>query len=293
MATHFSARICVSLGDYYEIPETCPFMTTCPVVCVASVKDCPTSCHDNEAGWNLTTATSLCVSGSCETDCGHYNEETDNPCTCPLYPIACPTVVDFYDECFAMFQPYYDNNTCSEEESESPPSVSYTGFYYRLCYSWISAITLLVIGWCFFNEKLCRNTDQTSLPMRTAGSNQKPRSGKEKHDAWIQVGYRRTVIGTLLCALVLLTVVGIQLLLLLLCILYNVQNGSITRWSPAFESMSQVEKTFILTWMVGFPWTLSLKYVRSGLDTLFLRRCPIRVGVQWPGHTDFGQSFGQ
>jgi hypothetical protein len=219
-------------------------------------------------------------------NCSHYDVELDNPCTCSMFPIACPRVVDYYDDCLAMFQPFYDKNTCLDGDSGSSPASSYsfTGFYYRMCYIWIVAVSMLVIAWCFFNEKLCHRSDQTSLPMLTAESR------KETPGAWVQIGYQRTIIGTAIYGLVLLTAIGIQVLLLILCILYNIQNGTITRWSPVFETMAQVEKTFILVWLVGFPWTLSLKYIQAGLETLFLRRCLVcdatHIAVVAPSRID-------
>jgi hypothetical protein len=264
--------LCPILGDYYEIPQTCPFMTTCPVVCVAKVEDCPTDCATHTSGWNASSATSLCVDGSCEMDC---RQHADNPCTCPLFPIACPRVVDFYDDCFAMFQPFYDGNVCPEEEWGPIPQVS-TSAFHIVFYTWIGAVTMLMVCWCHYNEKLVPNFTKMSMPLIGGAIN------PSIEEAWQQHGYRRCIVGVTIYWLVTITIYGIQFLFCFLSVSYFVSVGLITRWSPIFDDPAQVQRLFISVWFVGFVWTMGLSCVRlrTRLDCLFLRRCPLSDATQ-------------
>jgi hypothetical protein len=270
VASVFAHRVvyCSFLGDYHEIPQTCPFMTTCPVVCVAKVKDCPTACADNTSGWSASSVTSLCVTGSCEMDCSQYDADMDNPCPCPLFPIACPKVVEYYDECFAMFQPFYDGNVCPEEEEYSIPQVS-TSAFFTAFYTWIAGLTALMVCWFYYNEKLCPSSDTTSMRMREGAL-----KSTRGHSLY-QHGYRRCILGTALYAMVIVTVIGIQFLFFFLTICFYMAAGSITRWPPVFYDPDQVLRVFVSVWFVGFTWTVSLRYMRdrTDLDCLFLRRC--------------------
>jgi hypothetical protein len=235
-------------------------MTTCPVVCAAAADDCPTKCVGN---------TTLCASGSCEETCPGIDE---SPCGCPNLPIACPKVVDYYDECFVSFQRFYDSNTeCEAEQQSAIPPMSYTGPYFIFGYGWVGTVTILVIGWCYFNEKLCPCRETTCVSVKV-NSTSKNIDGV----VWTQTGYKRTVPGTLIYVLVLLTCIGFQFALFTLIILFYVQVGSITRWAPVFNDVEHVNTTFILVWAVGFPWTMAFRFIGTGIDTLFLRRCRLQ-----------------
>jgi hypothetical protein len=247
-------------------------MTTCPVVCVARADDCPTACDDSESGWNISSGISRCVTGSCETDCSQYDEVMDNPCTCPLFPIACPRVVDYYDDCFEKFQLFYDGNVCPEEESGPTPQVSTAVFYTVFC-TWMSAVTLLIVCWCWYNEKLCPGYSATSMRLRKGAQ-------KSTGDAVLyQHGYRRCILGTTIYALVIITIIGIQFLFFFLTICYYLAVGSITRWDPVFNDYEQVLRVFVMAWLVGFAWSISISYVSIGLNSLFLRRCSLLVAT--------------
>jgi hypothetical protein len=243
-------------------------MTTCPLVCVATSRDCPTVCSDE-----LT----LCPTGSCEDNCGKYDMKTDNPCPCPDLPVACPVVVDYYDECLSTFMPFYDNNTaCLDDHLDSTPLLSYTGPYFIVCYAWISIVTALVMGWCYYNEKLCPNQMSTSTSI--APAKMKPFRSNEK-EVWGQTGYKRSLIGAAIYGLVHLTFAGIQFLLFLLTIFYYMQQGAITKWPTIFSDATQVLEVFILVWMIGFPWTMVFQLIPTGIESLFLRRCPLSVAT--------------
>jgi hypothetical protein len=239
-------------------------MTTCPVVCVASVDDCPTTCTGN---------TTLCGSGSCEEDCSGYEA---TPCGCPSLPVACPKVIDYYDDCINSFQSFYDNNTaCLGEQEYSTPPMSYTEPIFVFGYSWICTVTVLVIGWCFYNEKLYPRREVTSVCIQVKHTS---KANAEQPEFSMQTGYKRTIVGSLIYIMVVMTLIGIQLVLFSLVILYYVQVGAVTRWPQVFNvfnSVDQVNKTFISVWMIGFPWTMAFCFIPTGIHTLFLRRCPI------------------
>jgi hypothetical protein len=253
-------------------------MTTCPVVCVADVADCPTSCQDNSKRINVT----LCVSGSCEEICAEYNYREDaNPCTCESLPIACPKVVDYYDDCFAEFQSFYDDNSlCLEAMSESLQMVSFTGPYFVFCYVWICSATVLVVGWCYYNETVCPNRSKTMAKFRVPHSTASGGRKRKYDESATQTGYKSTLVGTGVHAVVVATSIGFQFLLLLTTLFYYMQQGVITRWPVVFEDEAQTLQAFIMTWMVGLPWTMAFLYVRAGSHTLFLRRCSLRDATQ-------------
>jgi len=205
------------VGDYAEVPDTCPAMTTCPIVCVASIEDCPTSCEEGKV---------LCNDGRCEFSCTG-DEETACVDRCESMTITCPKVVDFYDACQEKYAAYYDaESECIDSQTEMIPQVSFTGPWFLVCYFWISGVTALVMLWCFFNQKLSPVQDST-LPMSELG--------------WSQTGYKRHLLGMIIHGLVMLTLFGVQFLLLILVILYYMQQGVIlSNFEPVFQDEVQV-----------------------------------------------------
>ena len=67
-------------GDFVDPTFNCPATTTCPVVCMAEDQQCPDALTcDEKSGLNST----LCMDGSCSTDCTSANLEFDpdeSPC---------------------------------------------------------------------------------------------------------------------------------------------------------------------------------------------------------------------
>jgi hypothetical protein len=244
------------------VPETCPAMTTCPIVCVSKVEECPTTCSGNMT---------LCASGMCQEEC---DVNDLSPCACPSSPTACPKLVDYYDECFTSFQSFYDQAAaCQEEQLASIQETSFTGPYFVFFIAWICTVTAMVVGWCYFNEKLCPFPEATSVIFRMNPTSALKEEGGRS--LCTQTGYKRTFAGTIVYIFVLLTLIGIQLLLFVLVMLFYIQSGAVTRWDPVFASVEEVNKAFILAWMVGFPWTMAFCFIPTGVYTLFLRRCPI------------------
>jgi hypothetical protein len=134
-----------------------------------------------------------------------------------------------------------------------------------VCYFFISITTALTIAWGIFNEKLFPVKDSTLL-LQGSGS---------KKATWTQTGYREHIAGSFIYWMVMVTMVGIQLLLLTLTIFYYMQQGAITRWDPVFKDEVQVLEAFIGTWMVGIVWSFAYRYPIS-MHTFFLRRCRLQ-----------------
>lgn len=244
-------------GDYAEIPEECPATTTCPVVCVANLTECPTACGDG---------LSLCATGNCETDCAAF-EVYEVPCACDALGIACPKVVDLFPVCFERFQNFYDNNTaCVDAQVEAVPLLSFTGPWFLACYFVLAGVSILVMLWCFLNQKIFPVGSSTM----TLESTTKASSG-----VWTQTGYKTHPIGFVIHILVNLTFLAIQVLLFATTIFYYMQQGSITRWPLVFQDEAQVLKAFEIVWMVGFVWTIAFRYPSTGAYALFLRRCDL------------------
>jgi hypothetical protein len=261
----------VHKGDFWEVPESCPALTTCPTICAATLEDCPTTCQDSP---HWSNATRLCATGTCENDCSHYDHVLDNPCTCSTLPIACPKVVDYYDQCLVAYKAFYDKTTeCSVSESQSTPHVSLTGPYFLACYLWISAVTLSAVGWCYCNEKMFPRYDVTTMRMK--GAKGKRKGSESKKEAWLQTGYKRNIFGTAIYVSVVVTMVGIQILLFVFTVDYYNTQESISTWPSIIPDTQQLLAVYVAVWMIGFPWTICFQFIPSGIETLFLRRCPI------------------
>jgi hypothetical protein len=123
-------------------------------------------------------------------------------------------------------------------------------------------VTVLIVAWCFFNQKLVPVADST-VPLEDG---EIPKT---------QTGYKRGVVGSIVYVLTTLTLLGFQILLATTCILYYVQQEAIMRWQPIFEDEEQALFAFLMSWMVGFVWTFALRWPHS-IPSLFFRRCVLR-----------------
>ena len=252
-------QIFVRSGDFAEdLPFDCPATTTCPVVCVADVANCPTACDE---GLNL------CLSGHCAVDCTEF-DTFESPCSCGDFVVTCPKVIDLFDSCFERFQtPYYDEVTaCEEAAEEAIPLLSWSGPWFLACYIGLATVSVLVMGWCYFNQKLC----PVSTSMKPLMASMENSTG-----SWSQTGYKTHPVGSFLFFLVTASYVGIQILMFYLVIMYYVQQEAITRFPVHFQSDVQVLKAFEVVWMIGLVWCLALRYPDTGMYNLFLRRCEI------------------
>ena len=193
----FVLRTFACSGDFAEdLPFDCPATTTCPVVCVSDVLNCPTVCED---GLNL------CLSGHCAEDCTEF-DTFENPCSCGDYIITCPKVADLFDTCFERFQtPYYDEVTvCEEAEEEAIPLLSWSGPWFVACYVGLAIVAVLLVGWCYFNQKIFPISN-SMMPLMASMDN--------SAGSWSQTGYKTHPIGSFIFFLVTLSCVGIQVLM--------------------------------------------------------------------------------
>lgn len=246
-------------GDFFEVPGACPASTTCPVVCVTNVTDCPTVCGDG-----LT----LCTTGNCELDCTFWDDgKLANPCTCTTQTIACPKVVDLFTTCADRFQGFYDENKqCLINDATAVEQLSFTEPWFLVCYYWIIGVSVSVMLWCLYNEKIYPVATST-VPLEAAN--------EISGGAWTQTGYQRHLVGSLIYLSVIFTFAAFQFLLFLLTIFFYMQQGAIDRWPPVFQDEIQVLKAFQIVWMVGIVWCLAFRYPSTGVRALFYRRCSL------------------
>jgi hypothetical protein len=224
----------LNLGDYAEIPESCPATTTCPLICVADESDCPTTCTDG---------LKLCLDGTCMSIC---DESIESPCECDEAMVACAKVIDLYDSCKSKYEVQYDEYaTCLEEQEEAVETLSFTSPWFLLVYFWMVCTSLLVVVWCAYNQKIAPCTEKSiqCLTPISASSNGSPTKEFDQND-WLITGYKKHIIGTFLCIIVWITLWGIQFLLFLLTIFYYMQQEAITRWTPVFYDEGQVLMAF-------------------------------------------------
>jgi hypothetical protein len=213
------------------VPESCPATTTCPVVCAEEESLCPTACKDG---------LSLCADGSCSVSC---DSSIESPCACETRPFACAKVNDYYPNCTTSYAYEYAAYTdCIANQEEALPQVSFTGPVFLFCYFYISGVTLLVIVWCFYNQKVCpipesvKSLTPTSMITTTVNGEQQE---------WTQTGYKKNLVGTIIKFLVWTNLWGIQFLLALTTILYYQQQGAILISSPpVFHDAVQVLLAF-------------------------------------------------
>lgn len=113
----------LEFGDYADPTFNCPATTTCPIVCVNTVTDCPSDANCALANpETLDHEFELCVDGTCADLT--LNETCDSslvsPCTCSGFEFTCAKQIDLYDSCYDRFDSYYEaNSQCQAEEEES------------------------------------------------------------------------------------------------------------------------------------------------------------------------------
>jgi hypothetical protein len=246
------AFVQADFGDFVDPTYECPASTTCVQVCVADVVDCPTEmlCGSNEI---------ICADGSCAVEC---DQGLETPCDYECASVACNKVVDEYDACNEKYASYYDfEASCGEAESAAA-LFSWNEPAFVFLYCWISVVTVLILVWCFFNQKLVPVADST-MPLQDGDI---PKT---------QTGYKIGIVGGTVYALAALTLLGFQILLATTTVLYYIEQEAITRWQPVFEDTEQALLAFEIVWCVGALWTFALKWPHS-VRSLFFRRCVLR-----------------
>ena len=228
----------LAFGDYVDPTFQCPATTTCRVVCVAAAEDCPqdSQCPDDGNEYEL------CSDGTCANI--NANEacdaEAESPCGCEALPFACAKQIDLYPVCTEeRFQSYYDAETeCIEAQVEALPQVDFTGPWFVACYVGLSAVTVIMLIWCAWNQRLspvegstvpleCAKKDKSLVNTSTSIDQQAGAAAAvlistsiETDSVWTQTGYKTTVVGMSVYVLVILTHIIIQFLLLALTVEY-------------------------------------------------------------------------
>jgi Cation transporter/ATPase, N-terminus len=264
------------IDDYAEDPGECPATTTCAVVCVANAADCPIVPNCTELGYELCVETQMC-SANCRTVANVTLDAT--LCPCRALPYACPRQVDLYPSCRERFGAYHAANAAclaAQALQDLPPKLSFAGPWFVVCYVYYTVLAVAVVAWCYANQVLFPVPTST-VPMAAAAA-AAVSTTTQSTEEWTQTGYKIELVGSILDAMVELSFLLIQFLLLLTTIFYYQQQGLITRWgdTPVFEDEGQVLTAFILVWMIGIVWCFAFRYPSTGVQSLFLRRCDIR-----------------
>jgi hypothetical protein len=142
IAVIFAATICdAEFGDYADPTFACPATTTCRRVCVKASNDCPDAM---KCPANLT----LCADGTCAEEC---DLQLTSPCLHACAPVACPKVIDTYDQCQSLYGKYYvEEDTCAFEAIVPPPHLTYMEPVFKFAYAWVSTVWILIMLWCAF-----------------------------------------------------------------------------------------------------------------------------------------------
>lgn len=112
-------------NDFVDPTYNCPARTTCPVICVSSVQNCPTKCEFGEQ---------VCADGSCAVVC---DESLESACEEDCANVACPKVDDFYNICQEKFGSYYEAvERCIEDEKADLHLLNFNETPYVFGYTW-------------------------------------------------------------------------------------------------------------------------------------------------------------
>lgn len=233
------SAIKADFGDYVDPTFNCPAMTTCRQVCVAEVSDCPSTmqCSDN-----LT----LCADGVCAPFC---TGEEVSPCAFNCAPVACPKVIDNMDNCSALYGPLLSAEAaCGEEETAVEIKLwSFTEAGFVFLYVWISVATVLVLGWCAFNQRYAP-VEGSTQSLELSFSN----SGDKNASKGYQTGYKMHPVGLFVNVITMSTLLGIQGLLIYLTVQYYIQQELFTGVPGIFQDEVQVLVAFEITWRKSF-----------------------------------------
>lgn len=169
------------------------------------------------------------------------DDEAESACECETLPKECARQVDLYPNCSTRFQTFYDQTAeCVEAQEESIPSVDFNGPWFIACYAIISGVTVLMLAWCAWNQRLA-SVKGSTVPLVSAKLNDSVVNGAKgaqalaNNEGWTQTAYKRNVVGMAIYALVILTVILIQYLLLALTVEYC---KSAIRWFDVFTKFS-------------------------------------------------------
>jgi len=260
-----------------------PVIDDCPAVCVLNVTtDCPSEMA-------CPAGTTLCRDGYCystEAECKAGLKANEDPCV-DVCGVACPIVFQNYsDSCRDMFPSAYaasDEMACPDDKVLP---VSAPGFTFAI--TWVAIVGGLILVWCFCNQRLFpRGVPVNLIQDPREDGEDKLTDGDAKAETFLlkskgqikclQTGYKNNYFGLFLYALVIATMLGFQISLCILCVMYyyigyELYNNSDMRVLP---NVTQMLKVYEITWHVGLVWSLILKWPPSIL-MLFRRRCPLQ-----------------
>jgi hypothetical protein len=275
-------------GDYVDETFDCPARTTCPLICVANATDCPTAC--------TSPLEQLCRDGTCAESC---DGEEESPCAYGCASVACAKVIDFYTVCQETYAPFYEAEAMcgAMEVAETVHLYTYQEPVFVFFYIWYAVYPMILFGWCAYNQRVspvsgsCQtlelevsssvtdaadDADASAMGSSTTTTKKQQKPTMMKPNARIawQTGYKIHPIGCLVAVLTYLTILAVYFTLMWLIIQYYVQQEAI-RWSFTtmyFEDEGQVLLCFIILWMAGFLWMISLKFPHC-IYGIHLRRC--------------------
>lgn len=245
------AVVVADWGDYVDPTFQCPAMTPCQQVCVTDESECPEEmlCQDE--------ALTLCADGSCAEEC---DETLESPCLYECAYVACVKIIDYHDLCYEKYGTFYEYEAeCGAEESAYEMKLySYTELIFLCFYFWISGLTVVVIAWSAFNQRLFPVAGSTKPLVSSSESTEESLMMKDMKEAEesavgnipisYQTGYTIHPIGWLIATCVIITLVGIQALLAFLTIQYYVNQQLIKNLKLFFESDVQALTVFIIVW---------------------------------------------
>jgi hypothetical protein len=252
-------------GDFADTSFVCPATTTCPVVCVAALTDCPAEliCASDET---------LCPNGSCVARTSAASCPDDwhnrNPCKNDCAPMACAKIDALLDTCYEDYgEQYLFEEDCAAETKDDRTAVHVPAM--AIFYIWLSIITIAMLVWCRFNNtRIAGATGNASDAQRTKAFLDDNATGDQ-----FQVGYRKHSVGRFLHFCIIGSLLVFQAKLLFFAI-----------ESYFYHDQAQVLLAFEITWVVAFFWTFSLKWPHS-IGLIFLRRCQLHeathVAVQF------------
>jgi hypothetical protein len=248
---------------------------------VANVSLCPRelTCSGN---------TTLCESGrSCVKDLADCPKEANpcaaNPCGNKL---ACLRTNLILEECKQRYDSFYHSSwECGLDDprldykggsEHSGKTIGWTTPAHIFFYTWICAVTVILLAWCAYNQRFFPEGQTVPLHDFTMGGKRRRSSyssleGSSEPVLWTQTGYRKHTVGTIIYILVMTTLVGFHALLATLVSFYYAQQRE---YGPVYPYKNDVEVlyAFELAWLISFVWTLCLKWPAS-IEALFLRRC--------------------
>lgn len=232
----------LSLADFGDFSSTtfeCPFITTCPVVCVSASETCPTP--------PCPSGLTLCIDGSCLSECP---DDLVSPCP-KCAPNICPKTDDDYTTCLTTYETYYEfESQCREQENDEMEALSTAPL--SLFVIWLIAVTVCTFFW-------------TGVINRSGSPEQdKSTNFLDKASGQIVTGYQSNMLGSIVFLCVVVTLSGFHVLLLIYTIASYTKNQE--------ESLL----TFEIIWGVGFFWTLLFKWPYS-VKSIAYRRCRLHV----------------